>query len=279
MKIKETLLKIFNTISPDLDSLEGINSIPNKQHLLNNAKNGNINDTIIYKLQKKATEYKKNGNIELSIACLEKCFNIMLESDYFYGDYAYRYIRYLKNDRQFDKARQVERILSNWESKLSEGIPDYVINAQKLKTDLVEASYYAPCDSETAKYRGRIFSLHGKDKRFPLLTQVVMNCDLEFYPYIYGISEPNSCKRGSEIEYSNRPFIDDRSPKEKEAYEKQLKKCSISDNEDEYYWIYEHLPEIAPKSLSGYTRMKNTKSKNFIKIVDAARELGYDIKF
>lgn len=278
MKIKETFLKFFSTISPDLDSFEGIHSIPNKQSLLNSVKNGNINDTIIYKLQRKATEHKQNGNIELSIACLEKCFYIMLESDYFYGDYAYRYIRYLKNDRQFDKARQIEQILSNWKKKLSKGIPDYAINAQKLKTDLVEASYYSPCDGETAKYRGRIFSLHGKDKRFPLLTEIVKNCDLEFYPFIYGISKPNFCKQGSEIEYSNRPFIDDRSPQEKNAYEKQLKETSFSNNDEEYYWIYEHLPEIAPKSLSGYTKMKNAKSKNFIKIVNAARELGYEIK-
>lgn len=278
MDIKKFLSKIVNSLSPDLDSIDGIRAIPNKQYLLKQIEKGNLKETILYKLQIKATEHKKNNRIDLSIACLEKAFYIMLESDYFYGDYAYRYIRYLKKDRQFDKARHIERILQDFEAGQASGVPDYVLTAQKLKTDLVEASYYSPCDSETAKYRGRIFSLQGKDKRFPLLTQEIKNCDLDFFPFIYGVSIPNSCKQGEEIEYSNRPFTDDRSLKEKTSYEEQLQNNFVSDNEDEYYWIYEHLPEIAPKSLSGYTRMKNSKSKNFMKIVDAAHKLGYEIK-
>lgn len=48
----------------------------------------------------------------------------------------------------------------------------------------------------------------------------------------------------------------------------------ITQNEREYYRIKYTIPEIAPKSLSGYTRMKNTKSKNFIKIADAAKQAG-----
>ena len=48
----------------------------------------------------------------------------------------------------------------------------------------------------------------------------------------------------------------------------------ITQNEREYYRIKYILPEIAPKSLSGYTRMKNSKSENFMKIVNAAKEKG-----
>lgn len=42
----------------------------------------------------------------------------------------------------------------------------------------------------------------------------------------------------------------------------------------EYYWLQEHLPELCPKSLSGYSRMKNTNSKNYQKLVVAAKKLG-----
>ena len=48
----------------------------------------------------------------------------------------------------------------------------------------------------------------------------------------------------------------------------------ITQNEREYYRIKYTIPEVAPKSLSGYTRMKNIKSTNFIKIADAAKQAG-----
>lgn len=260
----------------DLDTKEGIASIPNKQNLLKSFESGAFPDNILSKLQKKATEHMKNGNIDLAIACLEKSLYIMLNSDYYYRDYADRYIKYLKNDRQFDKARQIEKMLLNWEKKQSSGIEEYIISAKKLGTDLVEADYPKPCDCETAKYRGRIFSISGKDKRFPVLTEEIKLCGLNFYPFIYGISEPNYCPKGEEVAFSNRPFIDDRTEKEKNSFNDAQKKVSDSKNcEDEYYWIYEHLPDIAPKSLSGYTRMKKSNSKNYQTIKEAAREKGY----
>ena len=36
--------------------------------------------------------------------------------------------------------------------------------------------------------------------------------------------------------------------------------------------------DIAPKSLSGYTRMKNANSDNFKKIAEAAKKRGINIK-
>lgn len=42
----------------------------------------------------------------------------------------------------------------------------------------------------------------------------------------------------------------------------------------EYYWLQEHLPDLCPKSLSGYSRMKNTNSKNYQKLVNEAAKLG-----
>lgn len=279
MELRNIFNKFLQTMSPNFDSLDGINAIPNKQSLLQAAKGGSLEGTILAKLQKKATEHKKNGNMDLAIACLEKSFYIMLNSDYYWSDYAERYIKFLKNDRQFEKARDVEKIISNMESAHSNDVPEYIVSAKQLRTDLVEASYPALCDSETAKYRGRIYSISGKDKRFPILSNIIKNCELDFYPFVLGISSPSHCPKTKEIEYSNRPFVDDRTPEEKERYDDILKKhLSTDENEEEYYWLYEHLPEIAPKSLSGYSRMKSSKSKNFMKIVSEAEKLGYKIK-
>lgn len=286
MALLSTLFKKTKEFSPNttkqpsfynLDCTEGIYAIPNYQDILKYANNGSLADSILGVLQRKATEHSQNGNTELAIACLEKSFYIMLNSNYIWGDYAYRYIKYLKNDRQFDKARHVEKLLKNWDFK--NRIPNYIVEAKKMNTDLVEANYPINCDSLTAKYRGRIFCISGKDKRFPLLSNEVALCSLQFRPFIYGITKPHHCNFGSEIAFSNRPFLDDRSEKEISIYnQKLLKRKSSADDEDDYYWIYEHIPELAPKSLSGYVRMKKSNSKNYQKIIETANEIGYKIK-
>ena len=45
----------------------------------------------------------------------------------------------------------------------------------------------------------------------------------------------------------------------------------------DYDWLWEFFPELCPKFFSGYMRMKNSNSKNFQKIVEAAKKLGHDI--
>ena len=43
-------------------------------------------------------------------------------------------------------------------------------------------------------------------------------------------------------------------------------------------WLQENLPSIAPKSLSGFRRMRTTNSKNYQKLVAEARKLGKEIE-
>ncbi len=45
----------------------------------------------------------------------------------------------------------------------------------------------------------------------------------------------------------------------------------------EYYYLQEKLPDLCPKSLSGYSRMKSTNSKNYQKIVKQAELVGIKI--
>lgn len=42
-------------------------------------------------------------------------------------------------------------------------------------------------------------------------------------------------------------------------------------------WLQENLPFIAPKSLSGFRRMRSTNSKNYQKIVEEAAKLGKNL--
>lgn len=51
---------------------------------------------------------------------------------------------------------------------------------------------------------------------------------------------------------------------------------------EQYYWLLEHMPEIAPKSFGGFRRMKKINSQNYRKILEEIRKNGYfieDLKF
>lgn len=159
--------------------------------------------------------------------------------------------------------------------------PEFIIaieNAKRLKTDLLEANFPTPTDAKTAMYRGRIFSISGKNKYFPKLPDDILDTDIELYPFMWKISQPLYCKSGTEIKFSNRPFVDDRSSEEIAEYtKKQQAEIESEKNRKDYKWICKHLSDISPKSLSGYTRMRNSNSKNYQKLVIAAKEKGYII--
>lgn len=169
--------------------------------------------------------------------------------------------------------------------------------AKDLETDLVEASYHRGCCGECAKYRGRWFSISGKDKRFPKMP-VDYGCacsGIDFSPVIYGTSEPAYCPENMDIiSYSNRPFIDDRDEEETEIYELDGKRIenekffepykkrwnAISEyDHKQYALLCKLLPDIAPKSYSGYMRMKKNTTKNYLKIKQEALSHGIELDY
>ncbi|CDC68372.1 MULTISPECIES: hypothetical protein [environmental samples] len=48
-------------------------------------------------------------------------------------------------------------------------------------------------------------------------------------------------------------------------------------NKSDYEWLAINLPDMCPKSFSGYMRMKNQNTKNFMKIAKCSIERGRDI--
>ncbi len=176
--------------------------------------------------------------------------------------------------------------------------------AKSINTDYILVGYSGVICPDCAPFQNRLYSISGKDKRFPQLPDFIVNnkglhCNVSMYATIYypGMtltqynykSDGNvTSKEVDAIKYSNRPFIDDRSNFEKQNYENdRAKRIEQKAKEDNYferqYWIdkyYEHLEyqqikdtlgEKAPKSYSGYQRMKKNNTANFQKILEFAQ--------
>ncbi len=64
-----------------------------------------------------------------------------------------------------------------------------------------------------------------------------------------------------------------------EEYEHRVIDSYIQESNDreQYYWLLQRMPEIAPKSFGAYRRMKNLNSENYKKIVQIIKDNGNDI--
>lgn len=171
--------------------------------------------------------------------------------------------------------------------KTDPNFANVVDNCTHLRTRLIIMSYASACSAEEAKYRGRVFSLDGQDKRYPYLSDEVLRCNLACHPFIHGVTSTYDCygKKYDPIKFSNRPFIDDRTSEERYNYDrlmqdKKKKDDSLSEylkNKKDYEWICKNLPELAPKTQRGYTRMRNNGSEKFLAIQERAKNMGYII--
>ena len=274
----------------ELNSLEEINKIkiPSYKRLKNITSPVN---NIEYILQRKATEYKKNGQMDLAIACLRKSNEIMPHSNYSWSAKDYlRLIEFLKNNGQFAEARlEEEKLRKSFPSvfdPLTIQLKQFSIvlkNARSMRTDLLEMTEHSTTCSECSKYQGRVYSISGNDNRFPKLPDIVsqigaihMGCRHTFYPFIYGVSSLSNGK--DPINYSNRPFTDNRTAREIAQWEQEQREIATEAlDRSEFDFIREHLPDAAPKSLAGYRKMKNANTKSYISLMDKIRKAGYDL--
>lgn len=264
-----------------MNTLEEIESIPVPTEKFEY--NCDFTESIEYVLQRKATQFKKDGKLDLAIACLRKSNEIMPYAPMIYStkDYA-RLEEYLKLAKKFDEARVVKEGLQTSNTELSK-----LQNIQKervLPGEMIEVHRDTFVCGECAKYARRIYSPNG-EHGYPDIN-IFLNyyhnkkcdCLLSYYTYFYGISEPRICDEGKSVEFSNRPFVDDRTIEEKTSYEAMLlKKQTLEKDRSDYDWVCEHLPDVAPKSFGGYRNMKNKNSPNYQKIVSVAKEHGYTI--
>lgn len=282
------IMSLFKKNDYDLDSLEGILSIEIPKY---KPKHGLLSpeNNIEYILQRKATEHKRNGRMDLAIACLRKSNEIFPYSNFLWSRNDYmRLVEFLKQDGQFEEARAEEKRING--IILPTTIADAcfeitLMNCKSMKTDLIESSENIRECAVCAMYTRRIFSISGKDKRFPVLPDFFRMmprehdfCLVSFYPFLLNFSEPTWEFRGNLFDWSNRPYKDERSSQQKEYYRDWvISNLQESLDRENYDFIREYLPEVAPKSFGGYRRMKNMRSTAYKKIRDLTLSLGVDL--
>lgn len=255
-----------------------------------------------YVLRMRSGRYWTEGNFDLSVACMEKATELMKYSSVGWPpkDF-FRIVNELNDLGRFKKAQRwkewiehnipgatsaivpVATSIESREPLSSEERKSILKECKYLDTDLVEVGNSGVCCETCAKYRNRIYTLTGKDFRFPKLPKDFhKSCGLSIHPYILEVSEPTfPCS--DPIAYSNRPFVDDRTAEDLARRNEWLKKLNKTPEIIRapsltriiYYRLVQEFPELAPKSLSGFSRMRSSNSKNYQALVKKAEAAGF----
>ena len=284
----------------DLETIEGINSIPVTKTTFQ-GELGSDYYTVQYKLQRKATEHKRNNRMDLAIACLRKANEFMSQSKIQYSKKDYmRLVEYLKKDSQFGLARKEQtKIEALFAKTLVETSNEKRLNQGKSwGYDLVRCTTHHPTCEVCAQYQGRVYALtreaangkykgpNGEGLQFPLLYETALshgreaihqNCRHSFSilpASVFSRKELSELSRNS-----MQPFEDTRSDAERAEYNKiKLDEAISQQDKESYDYLREYHPQIAPKSFGGYRRMKNLKSKKYLEIYEIAMRNGFDLE-
>lgn len=249
-----------------------------------------ISKSLDYVLKRKASDLTNRGLIEPAFSCLRKANQLMSYSPIHWNkkDYFYIVLELTRVGRYAEARKEKEFIENHYFEKYDfhilhkKNIQILLKNAHDLGTDLVEADNPPNCSELCAKYRKRIYSLTGKDSRFPIMTDVILNSGLLFYPFIYGISQPKYCNNEEILSYNNRPYIDDRTDEEKANYDFFNKQRVLKDRKAtdflEYSQICNSLSAFKPKSFKAYQEMKFEYNDAFQELLRLSEEVGICIE-
>lgn len=129
--------------------------------------------------------------------------------------------------------------------------------------DLVEMTEHYPTCGICATLQGRVYSISGKDKRFPPLSRAFSsgyrnihpNCRHSVAPWIESMHTAHEISKA--IDKSNRPFEDLRPEEEKALYNKQqVQNRQMRQDKYQYERYKARLGEDAPKSFHAFRKMK-----------------------
>lgn len=268
----------------DLDSIEGIQAIEIPKYKKLKGVGTPVNN-IEYILQRKATEYMKLGESELALACLRKSNEIFPHSNFMWSQNDYlRLVEYLKKIRRFEEAREEQKKIDQMfiEDDQSGLFLELAIrDAKSAGSDLIITGENDCLCSECALFTRRIYSISGRDRRFPKIPERLFGkrdgheyCINDYYSYFYPESIPTWKYKGDLLSWCLRPYSDERTNKQKAVYKDRVRsgEQEILDRNN-YDLIWEKLPDIAPKSFGGFMRMKNQKTTNYEKLRVAARSV------
>lgn len=248
-----------------------------------------------YVLKMRASSYKNAGNNNLCYACLGMATYLMARSvrERNYEDF-FRIVDWLERDGRYNLAER-------WRKWIHDNVPppedktlarfrETLKQCEFLGTDLIELTYTGGQCGTVAKYQGRVYSINGKDRDFPILPTFIKRRGAvispyggaAFSPFVRGVSTMQyRWKEVNPLFASWRPFVDDRTKADREAYANSYIKSAtqkkMSENCKMYDRIRNALPEICPKSVSTFYRWKEAEPDKYAAIVSAASDLGLPI--
>ncbi|MPW25958.1 hypothetical protein GC105_09160 [Alkalibaculum sp. M08DMB] len=148
--------------------------------------------------------------------------------------------------------------------------------------DLVQMSTHYPTCHICAKFQGRVYSISGKDKRFPPLSQAFASGYRNIHPNCRHIIVPwiENLQTNEEIALaiidSNQPFIDIRDQKQINLYNKQQKQNRQMRQDLYQYERYkQRLGNDVPKTFSAFRRMKKAGGDNWGVLESQYKGMGY----
>lgn len=137
---------------------------------------------------------------------------------------------------------------------------------------------------ECAKYRDRVFSLTGRDKRFPELDvrsiiPVHPNCKCSVRPFVIEHKSQDEINKYVAKGKDFNPNLDPRTKKQRESYERdQQRKRKARQEMKDYNSIKAILGDDAPKTLGAYRRMKRANSTGYVKMKKKLRVARQEMK-
>lgn len=236
-----------------------------------------------YALRMKASDLRNSNKNELSIAVLTKACEIMRHSiiQWTRKDYI-RLVNWLYEDGRFNEADQFEEKINDLFS--TEPDTDLYTPAHKRKIqsilslgyDLCMTGDHYGCCPECAKRRKRVFSISGNDKRFVKFVEYECSCTgLPIFLFREDQDE-RYLSAGNYIEYSNRPFIDDRTDEERimhQYYLDRLMYDKVLDNDKKlFYKMKAAIPDFPFKSFRSYRSCGKEKLNDF---AETAKKYGF----
>lgn len=296
-KFQNARFIISDGIKYDLENADSISNlkIPNFKEATPPKLNGQYSLDLLgfldCSLRMKASQLRNRHMNELSVCLLIKVNEMMKYSSIHWTKKDYiRLVNWLYEDGKYNEADRFEKEINKHFSvnnnDLCFGNPVYannlkrVINSAKsLGEDLLISNSFNGCCSECAKYRKRIYSISGEDKRFPKVPKYKCTCQgIVLSIFIEGISNPNF-PNNDYVSYSNRPFMDDRTDEEKRNHlhylDRQVYERIAREDFKKYHRIKAIMPESVPKSFNAFRRLKNSNSDKFKTL--ASEALKYDI--
>lgn len=282
----------------DTYSIDSVNKIP-----VPNYDKSKVMGTPVYNLEYllniRASQERKKGNNGLAYALLRRSIYLMKFSKVGYGEKNFlRIVNWLYEDGYYYEAENTENqlrkelpLVFNRTMQRRELFQKVLEDCKKINTDYVFCSPHQGTCPECAKYQCRVYCISGRDKRLPKLPDIVKEyggfhegCIHSFSPHYLKVNDTirdYNLKEYNVFIHSNRPFVDDRTLSDKQSYDErlknQLKREQANKNKKNYYLLKKYFPNDVPKSLSGFTRMRNANSAKYKEIRDKAKQIGIEL--